>query len=156
MFMGHTIKEKNNKMDQKKFIEQLQKLVDFAGTQKKKLEVSAINDYFKGIDLSINQVEYIYQYLEEKNIKVIQGKESQVEFDENFEELDDKEDLLFLEDEDFPIEDINIEDLNNLAGVSIDDPVKLYLKEIGIIPLLSSEESLQREKQMEMKLQNNV
>ena len=142
--MGHTMKEKNKKIDQKQFTEQLHKLVNFAKTQKNRLEVSTINDYFKGIDLTISQVEDIYQYLEEQHIKILQGKETAAEFDEHFDELEDKEDLLFLEDEEeVELEDINLDDLNNLAGVSIDDPVKLYLKEIGIIPLLSSEDEME-------------
>lgn len=151
-FMGHTMEEKKDTVltEDNKFTEQLKKLVDFADTQNQRLEVSNINDCFRGIDLSINQVEYIYQFLEEHNIKVLQGKESLIDFEDNFNELDHLEDLeekdealLFLEDEDYPIEDINLDDLNNLVGVSIDDPVKLYLKEIGIIPLLSTDEEME-------------
>ena len=121
-----------------KFMEKLKELLPYAKRKKGVLEVQEINDFFSDIPLTEEQIEKIYEYLEENNVDVLKITDD----DDDVPEPDDD---LLLEDE----EDIEKIDLSIPEGVSIEDPVRMYLKEIGKVPLLSADEEIELAKRME-------
>ncbi len=120
------------------FLEKLPELEAIARKKKNTLEYQEINDFFKGFDLDDEKFDIILNYLEEKDVDVMNLVE------EEEEELDEE---TFLSDE----EEVEVEniDLSVPDGVSIEDPVRMYLKEIGKVPLLSAEEEITLAQQME-------
>ena len=119
-----------------KFLERLKELVPYAKKKKGVLEFQEVNDFFGDIELNEEQVEKIYEYLEANNVDVLRMTDD--------DGLDD--DGLLLDVEDEPLEEI---DLSVPEGVSTEDPVRMYLKEIGKVPLLSADEEIELAKRME-------
>lgn len=120
------------------FMEKLPELLQVARKKKNTLEYQEINDFFKGIELDEEKFELILSYLEDKDVDVMNLSEDTTE------EIPDEE---FLEtDEEVEVENI---DLSVPDGVSIEDPVRMYLKEIGKVPLLSADEEISLAQQME-------
>lgn len=104
-----------------------------------------IMDIFEEIELEPDEIDEIYQKLEELGIEIVGDKEEDLllEDDEN---TDPDADI----DVDKEIEeDVKEEDLSVPKGISVDDPVRMYLKEIGKIPLLSGDEEIQLAQRME-------
>ncbi len=120
------------------FTEKLKKLVELGNSKKGILEVEEINDFFKNENLSLEQLEYIYQYLEDNKIDVLRIIDTDALVDEDL--LLDKDDDGFLEDEE---EEIDLDAIDLLEGIGTEDPVRMYLKEIGTVPLLSADEELE-------------
>ncbi len=119
-----------------KFLEKLKELVPYAKKKKGVLEFQEINDFFGDIELNEEQVEKIYEYLEANNVDILRITDD--------DSLDD--DSLLLDTDDEPLEEI---DLSVPEGVSTEDPVRMYLKEIGKVPLLSADEEIELAKRME-------
>ena len=94
-----------------------------------------IEDAFEKVDITPEQIEKVYETLEKIGIEVVA---------ENIEE--DLEDFQFTENEDEEEEDL---DISVPEGISIDDPVRMYLKEIGKVPLLQGDEEIELAKRME-------
>ena len=128
--------EANN--DIKVFEQRLKQLVALARSNKDVLEVDKINDFFKEMNLEVSQIDKIYEYLDAHGILVMSPMSDEMPDDEELLELDDAEDAL-----------TELEDLNALANVMSDDPVKQYLKEIGNYPLLSITEEIELAKRIE-------
>ena len=122
------------------FEEKLDKLLAAAKKKKNVLEQQEILDAFAGDELSPEKMDHIYDFLESKKVDVLRMSED--------DELDVDEDLfLDEENEDEKIENV---DLSVPEGVSTEDPVRMYLKEIGKVPLLSAEEEVALAKRMEL------
>ncbi len=127
---------------QEKFLKTLESLLQQAKTKKNTLEYDEILKSFDGIELTEDKMDDILEYLEKNNIDVLQGKT-----------MDDPGDELLLETEDDIIPDEDepelIDDVDVLEGVSTEDPVRMYLKEIGNVPLLTSDEEVELAKRVE-------
>lgn len=122
--------------EEKLFLESLEQLLELAKSKKNMLEISDIDKFLKDKNMNSEHIDLIYQYLDEKKIDVVPNTE------EAF--LDDDDDLL-LEPSDDEFEDeenIDLDAIDLLEGIGTEDPVRMYLKEIGTVPLLSADEEL--------------
>ena len=133
--------------NQEKFLKILHKLQEEAKAQKNVLEYDEIIKAFEGMELSEDKIDEILEFMEKNNIDVMQGKGIDESIDDNAEDL-----LLETEDEIIPDEDDEpeiIDDVDVLEGVSTEDPVRMYLKEIGNVPLLTGDEEVELAKRVE-------
>ena len=114
-----------------KFQEKLRELVSLGKKKKGILEIQEINDFFSDMELDSDQMEKVFDYLEANNVDVLRISNDD----------DDIPDDIVMSDED----DIDVEkiDLSVPDGISIEDPVRMYLKEIGKVPLLSADEEVE-------------
>ena len=121
------------------FLEKLKKLVDLAKTKQNALDITEINDFFAADNLSPEQMEQIYNYLEQNNIDVIPEVIDETALNDDLLMLDDVDDDFMKNGEE---EDIDLDAIDLLEGIGTEDPVRMYVKEIGTVPLLSAEEEL--------------
>ena len=129
-------------MNMGKFSEKLVELLELAKKRKNVLEYQEISDFFKDQPLEVEQMEKVFDFLEASGVDVLR-------ITENVDEviLDDDADIDKLDEE----EEIDLDkiDLFVPEGVSIEDPVRMYLKEIGKVSLLSAEEEIELAQRME-------
>ena len=122
---------------QAKFAEKVKELLNMAKKKKNVLEYQEISDFFGDMPLEEEQMEKVLEYLDQNNVDVLRITDD--------DDVDDEEIILTDEDE-VDVENI---DLSVPEGVSIEDPVRMYLKEIGKVPLLSAEEEIELAQRME-------
>ena len=122
------------------FLEKLGKLVEVAKGKHNALDVTEINNFFTGDELSTEQMEQIYSYLEKRGIDVIPVIDESILSEEPI-LLDDDLDDSFMKDPEE--EDIDLDAIDLLEGIGTEDPVRMYLKEIGTVPLLNADEELE-------------
>lgn len=129
-------------MNMGKFSEKLVELLELAKKKKNVLEYQEINDFFKDQSLEVDQMEKVFDFLEASGVDVLRISASDEEL-----MLDDDVDMDKLDDE----EEVELDkiDLSVPEGVSIEDPVRMYLKEIGKVSLLTADEEIELAKRME-------
>ena len=131
-------------MNMGKFSEKLVELLEHAKKKKNVLEYQEISDFFKDQPLEVEQMEKVLDFLEASGVDVlrISGNDEELILD-----VDDDADIEKMDDE----EEIELDkiDLSVPEGVSIEDPVRMYLKEIGKVSLLTADEEIELAKRME-------
>lgn len=137
--MAKKKEQKDMAQEQEQRLNFQQKLIEILELGKKKknmLEYQEIADFFKGLNLDPEKFEMVIDYLEQNGIDVLKISND-----------DDVDDDIILDDED----EVEVEkiDLSVPEGVSVEDPVRMYLKEIGKVPLLSADEEIELAQNME-------
>lgn len=122
-----------------KFNEKIAELMEIAKKEKNVLVQEEIEAHFKDMDLTPDKMSIICEYLEKNGIDILKTTGDTDVDDDIILEMENEE-----EEEDLENIDLSVPD-----GVSIEDPVRMYLKEIGKVPLLSAEEEVELAKRME-------
>ncbi|MCI6697943.1 RNA polymerase sigma factor RpoD [Porcincola intestinalis] len=140
---------------EQQFLKTLREILAKAKKNKNTIEEEEIIKAFEPFALNEEQTDHIYQTLEEQNIDVIRGKMP----DEGGQDADEDDSLLIEtgDDDEVNMEEAEVEeaeagqldDADVLDGVSTEDPVRMYLKEIGNVPLLTSEQEVRLAKLVE-------
>ena len=137
--MAKKKEQKDMAQEQEQRLKFQQKLIEILELGKKKknmLEYEEIADFFNDLNLDPEKFEMVIDYLEQNGIDVLKISND-----------DDVDDDIILDDED----EVEVEkiDLSVPEGVSVEDPVRMYLKEIGKVPLLSADEEIELAQNME-------
>lgn len=135
--MAKKKEQKDMAQEQEQRLNFQQKLIEILELGKKNmLEYQEIADFFKDLNLDPEKFEMVIDYLEQNGIDVLKISND-----------DDVDDDIILDDED----EVEVEkiDLSVPEGVSVEDPVRMYLKEIGKVPLLSADEEIELAQNME-------
>ena len=119
-----------------KFREKLKSLLELGKKKRNILEYQEISDFFRDRNLDEEKMEKVLDFLEANKVDVLRISDG-----------DDEDDDISLDDED----EVEVEkiDLSVPEGVSVEDPVRMYLKEIGKVPLLSADEEIELAQKME-------
>lgn len=119
-----------------KFREKLKSLLELGKKKRNILEYQEISDFFRDVNLDEEKMEKVLDFLEANKVDVLRISDG-----------DDEDDDIILDDED----EVEVEkiDLSVPEGVSVEDPVRMYLKEIGKVPLLSADEEIELAQKME-------
>ena len=119
-----------------KFREILKSLLELGKKKRNILEYQEISDFFRDMNLDEEKMEKVLDFLEANKVDVLRISDG-----------DDEDDDIILDDED----EVEVEkiDLSVPEGVSVEDPVRMYLKEIGKVPLLSADEEIELAQKME-------
>ena len=131
-------------MDKEKFMEKLKGLMKIGKKKNNMLEYREVIEYFQGMPIVDEQMDKVLEYLDAHGIDVLRISDNDSDMDNLFLLNDDEINL----DE---TEEVEIEklDISVPEGISIEDPVRMYLKEIGKVPLLSVEEEIDLAQRME-------
>ena len=129
-------------MNMGKFSEKLVELLELAKKKKNVLEYQEINDFFKDQHLEVEQMEKVFDFLEASGVDVLRitGNDEELILDDDMDidKMDDEEEV-----------ELDKIDLSVPEGVSIEDPVRMYLKEIGKVSLLTADEEIELAQRME-------